>query len=756
MSKYIEFGITPPAKKGEVARVINKSMLVEEFFAFLSDEPEISSVSITGTEDKETYERKKRRANGIVATSFNGTRRKGDTNARSILFYDLDKTDNRTLRQVKRAFRDSGIAHVFHTTTGDRHDLKGGTRSARILVLTSAPVPVADLGRVQIALLEQLGLDYSLFDKCAEDVNRLMYLPHAQSKVECHPGKLARVRKLLRIADRLGLETEADRAPMIEADNEHEAAMVGWAFEMGLEPLSSGRGFEVECPNAHLHTGEGSTAIMLDGKETRFVCMHSNNGCCTELNRHQHLALRLVGVPDHINVTPHQLSKKQIAEILPGLDDEEVAAQYEHITDSVGDGEEFGTCSDFDLENEPGALFTKQDPIIEGLINFKSTWYAAGESNIGKSFYILGKMAAVSAGIPFGGAKVVQSHNFYFDAEGGESSAQRLEALRIKYEDNLDKLHIVDMQTQGWDITSKAGLRAVIHYITKVSDGEPVGIIAFDSLNQTVALRSAEQKPFDENNASDMGEIVRALKTISEVTGGSAGVIHHPAKSSNGSRSPRGSGALHGAVDFAYFIEQPDDNQPGQINVFHEKARSGPKQAPRGFVLMKCKVPIDKHKSESFAAHQSTKPGPDFDGIVTGFTVKPITSTPRDETLYLVPVALEPFAIEQAKAAGKQAAKTDDLAGPKSEKERSMYAALEALMAENPEHNGFSKSAIMKKAGMPKGGSTSTAINALLDRGVFTTYVCPHTGAIYGSGNLVIAENTTRELVATDADLDDD
>lgn len=747
----INFGITKLARKGETAKVKNQEMTEAEFFEYIQDSAEISSVSISGDEDKEQYNRKKKRADGIVAPTISGTRRKADTADRSILFYDLDKTDSRTLRKVRRAFKESGVSHVFHTTTGDRHELKGGTRSARFLVLTNKPVPVADLGRAQLAFLHSVGLEDVAFDDCTKDVNRLMYLPHSQATIDCVSGKPARLRKLLALADDLGLDAE-EESELIEDTHGNNSAISDWCFDQGFEPLASGRGYEVPCPNEHLHSGEGSTSIMLDGKEVRFVCLHTNNGCCSELNRHQHLALRLLGVPDSVNVEPHQLSRKQIADMLPSMDDEEVINLYEHITDAVGEGAEYGECSDFDLENEPTSLFTKHDPIIEGMVNFKSTWYMAGESNIGKSFLVLGQMGAVSAGIPFGGARVVQSHCYYFDAEGGESSEQRKQALREKYNDNLDRLHIIDLQQRGWDITSKQGLREVIKHIMQTSNGEPVGLIAFDSLNQTVALRSADAKPFDENNASDMGEVVKALKAIAENTGGSAGVIHHPAKSSNGNRSPRGSGALHGAVDSAFFLEQPDESRPGEVNLYHEKARNGVKQGPRGFLLLTCKVAVDDRKTEDFEAHLSTNTGPDWSDVTAAHDIKPLTIAPRGETLYLVPVALAPFGL---KPAAVDKPKEENKAGPKGEKEKLMYASLEQLMADHPDSNGFSARQIMLNAGVKPGGSTSKPVYDLLERGIFAFYKDPDTGAIYGKQNIVIPSGIRHELVANDGDLDD-
>lgn len=746
------FGVCAIAK-GDKGKVRNKEMTWPEFCEFMQETKGRADIPRDITEEE--YEEEKKGQRGITLTSLNGRRRKKDLVERSLLIYDFDDRTTRELRTIKSLLNDAGYAYLLHTTTGDRLAIRGGKRRVRLVVPVSAPIKAKDIARYHDAFAALTGIDAVDADPCGKVITQPMFLPHVQAKFTIGEGEPVRRTDLRKQADAMGLARETIRKELTKGDDGVADGILDWCFQAGFEPLSSGRGYEVPCPNEHLHSGEGSTAIMVKDGEIRFKCMHTGNECCSELNRHQHLALRLIGIPDHLNVEPHNMSRKQIAAILPGLDDEEVESLYEHIVDAVGDGEEYGVCTDADLDNEPVALFSKHDPIIEGLINFKSTWYLAGESNIGKSFYVLGQMGAVAAGIPFGGAKVVQSHCFYFDAEGGEASNQRKEALQIKYEHDLGKLHIIDLQSRGWDITSKSGLREVISFINRTANGEPVGLVAFDSLNQTVALRSADAKPFDENNASDMGEVVKALKAIAENTGGSAGVIHHPAKGANGSRTPRGSGALHGAVDSAFFLEQPDDNQPGQLNLYHEKSRNGIKQAPRGFVLLKCKVKVDLRKSEAFEAHQSTSAGPDFGDVVAGWDVKPIASTPRDATLYLVPVALAPFAIEQAKAAGKAAVKEENAAGPRNEKEKVLYAALEKLMEDNPDHTGFSKSAIVRQAGLAKGGTSTKAIDDMVERGVLGFYTDPHTGAIYGSSNIVIKTSIPITLSATDDDLKD-
>ena len=76
-------------------------------------------------------------------------------------------------------------------------------------------------------------------------------------------------------------------------------------------------------------------------------------------------------------------------------------------------------------------------------------------------------------------------------------------------------------------------------------------------------------------------------------------------------------------------------------------------------------------------------------------------------------------------------------------------------MEENPGHHGFSKSAIVRKAGLAKGGTSTKPIDDMRERGIIGFYKDPDTGAIYGSSNLVINSQIPMQLTATDDDLKD-
>ncbi|EHQ3257593.1 AAA family ATPase [Salmonella enterica] len=704
-------------------RAKNYDMTWPEFIAEMMDyidEPSLG-VEFSGDETKEQYDRKKKQQN-YIAAAVDKVRSNDTVLGRSILFIDLDGVTTRQVRKVTRTLDEKGYAYFAHGTSSDRHALKGGAdvRAVRFLIPTNRPMDADEIWHVQHSFLNWIGLDeMEGVDMTACQRARIMFVPPYGAEWWEGKGKPVRVSQMLNN----GYEPPSESGNTIwseeslAAASENSQAIAGWAFEMGLEMMSSGRGWAVQCPNHMSHTDgrdgtEGDTAIMLPDSlhpEVRFVCQHAH---CRNLNSHQHMMLQLVGVPNSYLPEAHNISKKQIAELFPFMDEDEVEYVHRNQVEAAADGLDAHICQDEDLMDEPCALFTKRDPIIDGLYNFKSTFELVGESNIGKSFFLLGQMACTSAGIPFAGAKVIKSHSFYFDAEGGSTTIDRKQALQKTYGDDLDWLHIIDLQSEGWDITSKAGQRAIIRHIRTTAGTDPVGLVAFDSLNQSVAL---SDKPFDENSSSDMGAVASALKAIADETGACAGVVHHPAKSEKGARRiGRGSGALHGAVDFVYFIEQPDESEPLRLNFYMEKARGNTKQLPRGFLLAKCKIEVAQGHTDAILALQSDREAPDFSAFLEGQTVKPLDSQPRDETLVLIPVALAPFDSKAADA-GRQAVKKTKQDGPVLRgTEQAVYAALEELQNERDDGEGFTPADVIKIVG--KGGDRYKILKDLAKR----------------------------------------
>lgn len=670
---------------------------VPDFFKFLQRRAGRLDVDPDWTKDE--YDAAKIKQKAIAPA---GGRRKDSPLQMGYVPFDFDKLNDTDYARLSRVFRRAPFLNLQHTTASHKHACKGHTNAFRVIVPLSHTIDANDSWRVQRVLLEWAGLELGadLRDKCTEDANRLIYLPHADAEfIESRSQRLADVTELLSDAVAMGLEKRAVK--VMNAANDTAGSVIDdAAFENGWDALSSGRGYEVPCPNAHLHAGAGSTSVLLDGKEPRFICMHTNNGACTVLNTMQHVALSVIGVgADKAGIARRGVSRDEIALALPDMpEDEREALRLASMPVEAA-------ATDADLMDDVQPLYGKKDWMIRGFQNFASTFELVGESNIGKSFELLSRMACVASGVDYMGWPVRRAHCFYFDAEGGEETQTRLAALRQEFGDALEWLHVVDIQANGWDMTHADDRQKIISYILRHSAGEPVGIIAFDSLNQAMVNYRAGN--FEENSSTDMGRVAAALKTLASVTGGCAGVVHHPAKSAKGTtlRTGRGSGALHGAVDFVYFLEQP---QPGTLNIYTEKARGAVKKLPFGLKLVTVQLAGVEPEPEP-----ENKP---FDGSKWG--IRPAADPQQyqsNSTLFAVPVRQAPFETVAGKA-GRDAVKGSygndcRLKG----NELLLVNAVQELQEENYNARGYPARDIIAKTGR-NNGTMYSDLKALAER----------------------------------------
>lgn len=693
-----------------------REMSWPKFVEFMRDNVEEGyGESFESVADAESYDQVKSKQSYLGTVYTDNTRNINNAESRSLLFIDLDDVSTAVVGRVRKRLKDLNLKFIAYTTPGDYlPEVTGRTgRSYRFMIPSATPVSADNLHLYQ-SQLAKLVCAYDKGDKTAYQRSRFMYLPHAEAELDVYDDgeffTVSVVKDMVWQPPQESGNTEWSHESLANAEGV-SAAVVDFAYDSGWELMSTGRGWAVQCPNHMNHTSgtdeDGSTAILLPDNvhpEPRFQCQHAH---CQELNRHQFLAFHMLGFPSHACPEAHGVSRTVMRDI---FDDAFEEHDLEEIRQSVSRASEAGImeCTDADLMDEPSALFNKKVPIIDGLINFQSPWYMAGESNIGKTFMLLGMMACVSEGLPFGGQKTIKSHCFLFDAEGAESSIERREALKEKYHSDLEWLHIIDLSSKCWDITSPKGKDKIINHVRKIAGTDPVGMMAFDSLNQAMAFRDQGRKPFDENNASDMGEVVTALKDICYATGGSAGVVHHPAKDDKkGRKTPRGSGALHGAVDYAFFVEQPDENKKGQLNLYHEKARNGIKQSPRGFMLVSHKIrdELSAKDKELIDTLQSDLELPDFSEDIGALKPKPFNTTPPGETLVLIPIALPVFTSEVE--IGNKGKKAPGLTPAQSK----VLMAIQELTENSTPGQSFSMNKVLSAAG--KGSGTMEAFKEL-------------------------------------------
>lgn len=656
---------------------VAREMPLEQFVEYVCDTSKRLSVDPSWT--KEEYDAAKIKQKAIAPV---GGRRKNAILEDSVVKFDFDHLNRTQYRDLTRKFKNAPFFNILHTTASHQHACKNGDYAFRVLVPARTPFNSNDAWMVQRAICSELEIDEALRDHCTEDGNRLIYLPHKESKITVTEGRVIRAERYIKKAEEMGLckreaKTLAADEHGLNADIAHFCEA-----ELGLDALSSGRGYEVPCPNEHLHTGKGSTSIMLDGKEVRFVCQHTNNGACTELNRRQHLALRMCGLPDELNVDKQPISINSIRAALPDLPDEEI--EELHRTEN----EEPVTCTLDDLEEDdelPEPV--KADFVVEGYMPSDCIWDIVGESGTYKSFYTLGMMYLSAAGYRFAGADTQRCHHFYIDGEGGAATRTRIDALAAKYgEEGKDYVHVIDMGEVG-------KLKSLIKLMRETAGDEPIGVVAFDTLNQTLALTIDK---FDENSSSTaigMGKVIAILKEVRDATKAAVGVVHHTPK---GGKKARGSGALYAGVDVELTIERATDRQ---INVYHSKFKHGPQQKTVGMVLESVQFreapPPKEYRAVEFLG--STE---EYGTIVNLDLPEP------HKALVLMPWGFEPFKTDEEKEReeglakeGKENVKNAVKRGKDEVRKESILSALEDLQQSDDTGRGFTQQQIVARSG---------------------------------------------------------
>lgn len=665
---------------------VAREMPLEQFVEYVCDTSKRLSVDPSWT--KEEYDAAKIKQKAIAPV---GGRRKNAILEDSVVKFDFDHLNRTQYRDLTRKFKNAPFFNILHTTASHQHVCKNGDYAFRVLVPARTPFNSNDAWMVQRAICAELEIDEALRDHCTEDGNRLIYLPHKESKITVTEGRVIRAERYIKKAEEMGLRKR--EAKTLAADEHGLNADIAHfcEAELGLDALSSGRGYEVPCPNEHLHTGKGSTSIMLDGKEVRFVCQHTNNGACTELNRRQHLALRMCGLPDELNVDKQPISINSIRAALPDLPEEEIEELHrteneDPVTCSLDDLED-DEDSEEDSEGDELPEPVKADFVVEGYMPSDCIWDIVGESGTYKSFYTLGMMYLSAAGYRFAGADTQRCHHFYIDGEGGAATRTRIDALAAKYGgEGKDYVHVIDMGEVG-------KLKSLIKLMRETAGDEPIGMVAFDTLNQTLALTIDK---FDENSSSTaigMGKVIAILKEVRDATKAAVGVVHHTQK---GGKKARGSGALYAGVDVELTIERATDRQ---INVYHSKFKHGPQQKTVGMVLESVQFreapPPKEYRAVEFLG-----------GTEEYGTIVNLDLPEPHKALVLMPWGFEPFKTDEEKEReegltkeGKQKVKEEVKRGRDEVRKESILSALEDLQQSDDTGRGFTQQQIVARSG---------------------------------------------------------
>ena len=185
-----------------------------------------------------------------------------------------------------------------------------------------------------------------------------------------------------------------------------------------------------------------------------------------------------------------------------------------------------------------------------------------GESNCGKTFFMLDLAMHVAMGLKWRDKHVEQGGVLYCALEGGAGTKNRIYAFKEHHQITADiPLAIIPSSMNLLD--PKGDIQDLCLSIKEASDRiGKIKLIVIDTLSRAISGG-------DENSSMDMGQLVINADYIRAITGAHIAFVHHSGKDS--AKGARGHSSLRAAVDTEIEISRPDTISPSTIKVVKQR-----------------------------------------------------------------------------------------------------------------------------------------------------------------------------------------
>ena len=184
--------------------------------------------------------------------------------------------------------------------------------------------------------------------------------------------------------------------------------------------------------------------------------------------------------------------------------------------------------------------YTPPDELVEGVLTAGDGSVLYGDSNSGKTFFVIDIACAVGRGVEWMGRKTEPGLVVYLAAESPASVRRRLQAYQRHHACKVPGFAIVQSPIDLFD--GDADTNKVIQLVQQLERqrGQPVRLIIGDTLARLSAGAN-------ENAAQDMGLVVRRFDRIRTECKAHFLLIHHSGK--NAAAGSRGWSGIRAAVD---------------------------------------------------------------------------------------------------------------------------------------------------------------------------------------------------------------
>jgi putative DNA primase/helicase len=192
------------------------------------------------------------------------------------------------------------------------------------------------------------------------------------------------------------------------------------------------------------------------------------------------------------------------------------------------------------MADELPETFTPPDEIVQGVLTAGDGSVFYGDSNSGKTFFVIGLGCSLARGVPFMGRKTEPGLVIYLAAESPASVRSRLQAYQRHHRVRVPNFAIVQSPIDLFD--GEADTDALIQTVRQIEakQGQKARLIVGDTLARLSAGAN-------ENAGQDMGLVVRRIDRIRTECKAHFLLIHHSGK--NAAAGSRGWSGVRAAVD---------------------------------------------------------------------------------------------------------------------------------------------------------------------------------------------------------------
>ena len=201
---------------------------------------------------------------------------------------------------------------------------------------------------------------------------------------------------------------------------------------------------------------------------------------------------------------------------------------------------------------------------VEGLLTEGGASVLYGESNVGKSFWILDLAAHVATGKPWrdGDLQVDRGAVVYIALEGTHGLRNRIEAMKAKgILTPGAPLFVCTSPVSLLDPTHGAKLVQTVKAAAARSD-LPCRLVVIDTMARAMAGGN-------ENAGEDMTAAVAVIDEVKRLTGAHVCIVHHSGK--DAARGARGHSSLRAAVDTELEIHRPEGEHVSTVRVTKQR-----------------------------------------------------------------------------------------------------------------------------------------------------------------------------------------